>query len=308
MGLALLCPGQGRQSAEMFAELATWEGAAPALAAIRDVTAIDPFAVPAALASAPDLLFTNANAQPLIVGHSLAAHAALASSLPPPAVILGYSVGELAAHAMAGALPLREAIELAAARADTMDRAVAAPQGMLALDGLPLALIEQLAEACGCQVAIVNGSDHAVLGGSYDAIGQAEAMALARKVPKVRRLQVTVASHTPALAPAVDVFRGLLEKSGIRNPRVPVIAGVDALPVLSRDRAVDTLSRQIAAPLLWSDSVEVAIGMGARAFLELGPGRSLTKMLEASAPDLPARALEDFRTPEAVVRWVERHA
>lgn len=38
--------------------------------------------------------------------------------------------------------------------------------------------------------------------------------------------------------------------------------------------------------------------------LELPPGRALSRMIEARGVGIEARAVEDFRSPEGLARWV----
>jgi [acyl-carrier-protein] S-malonyltransferase len=39
--------------------------------------------------------------------------------------------------------------------------------------------------------------------------------------------------------------------------------------------------------------------------LEVGPGSSLAKLWNESHPNVPARSIDEFRSAEAVIRWVQ---
>jgi [acyl-carrier-protein] S-malonyltransferase len=88
MSLAILFPGQGTQHAQMLPWLdgAGSEALAPLVEAFG----------PGWRSRLADLEWAQRNevAQPLITGLCLAAWRVLAPLLPPPAVIVGYSVGE----------------------------------------------------------------------------------------------------------------------------------------------------------------------------------------------------------------------
>ncbi|HRQ82451.1 MAG TPA: ACP S-malonyltransferase, partial [Azospirillaceae bacterium] len=66
------------------------------------------------------------------------------------------------------------------------------------------------------------------------------------------------------------------------------------------------LSRQVAEPVRWADCLETLAEMGCTVFLELGPGSALARMAAERFPDLPARALADFRSPAAAAAWAVR--
>lgn len=96
--IALLCPGQGGQHAAMFA-LARQDARAAAL--------LDSFRLDLACGAPldqilddPEALFFNRCAQPLVVASILATTHALGDAVARPALVLGYSIGEVAAHAV----------------------------------------------------------------------------------------------------------------------------------------------------------------------------------------------------------------
>jgi [acyl-carrier-protein] S-malonyltransferase len=221
-------------------------------------------------------------------------------------VILGYSLGELAAYACAGALEPAEAVALAVARAAAMDAAAPPPgAGLVALRGLSPARASALAAGAGAEVAIVNGPDHVVLGGSAAALAAVESRAPAAGATAVR-LPVGVPAHTSLLRTSVAPFAAALAASPLRDPRVPVLAGTTALPVATRAEAIAALSAALAAPIAWSSCLAAAAELGSTVLLELGPGGALAKMAGELLPDTAVRSVADFRSVEGVARWVER--
>lgn len=299
MGLCLLFPGQGTQHPAMFERLDGEPAAAPVLTALADRLGTAPSRLP------EERLAENRTAQLLMVGHALALAAVLEEQGLEPVVMAGYSVGEIAAHGFAGAFAPADALALAEERARCMDEAVAESQGMLGLRGLPVATARALAEDAGAVVAIVNGPDHVVAGGTVPALDRLEASA-ASTGAHVRRLAVRVASHTPLIATAGPRFAAVMERVPWRPPEVPVLSGIDGRAVTDRAALLGLLPAQLHTPLDWSRCVESALEYGATRFLELGPGRSLTRMVEEALPGIPARAWEDFRTPAGLAAWAKR--
>lgn len=297
--LGILCSGQGMQEPAALAALCAADGAAADVVGRisarlrRDLTA-----------DAPDF-FANAWAQPWIFAYQAAAWAALAPRLPRPRAVAGYSLGEMAAYVCAGALDPVEGAVLTRRRAELMDQACETAGGLIAARGLSERQIAGLCAELGLHVAIVNGPDRLVVGGAAASLpGFADAVAALGG--QTTPLCVRVASHTPLMASAVAPFAEALALSGLAAPTVPVLAGVDAAPVYALDRAIATLSRQVAEPVRWADCLETLVEMGCTVFLELGPGSALARMAAERFPDLPARALADFRSPAAAAAWAVR--
>jgi [acyl-carrier-protein] S-malonyltransferase len=302
MSYAVLCPGQGAQHPQMLDLVAGNPAARAMLNEAAQALGEDPHA----WLRQPEIIFRNSIAQPLICVGELAMWTALHGELPLPTAFAGYSVGELAAYGCAQALDAGELARLARARAQAMD-AVAGERrgGMLATRGLTREVIAALCAGREASIAIATADDAFVLGGTQSALD-----ALAHEVEQcgaqITCLQISVAAHTPLLAGAVEAFRAVLQGSTLRAPAVPVIAGIDAAWVTTRERAVTTLSQQIAATVEWAQCMDVLYERGIRLFLELGPGRALSRMLLERHPDVEARAVDEFRSLAAAVAWITR--
>ena len=214
----------------------------------------------------------------------------------------GYSVGELAAYGCAGWLSPEETIRLAVARAAAMDGASSAPAAMVAIRGLRRDDLDRMLHGFDLHVAIVNGVDRFVVAGLEQDISDAVAR-IRMKGGGVTPLDVRVASHTPLLVSAVTPFRAALRDSGLR-PSTSVLAGVDGTPVLTRDRAIETLSRQVATTVRWSDCVRGLKEHGVTLAIELPPGADLSKLVREAEPEIAARALAEFRSADGLAAWV----
>ena len=87
---------------------------------------------------------------------------------------------------------------------------------------------------------------------------------------------------------------------------MPVIAGVDATLVATRARAIATLSAQISHTVEWAQCLETLHERGCRVFIELAPGRALSRMLRERFDDVEARSVDEFRELAGVARWATR--
>lgn len=298
MSLALLCPGQGAQHPSMFDRVRGDAAARDVLDGVSEVLGQDVFT-----AARAEQRFDNALAQPLLCAASLAHWQALRTLLPTPAMVAGYSIGELATHAIAGSIAMRSCLTLAAQRATCMDTASPAGAGMQAVLGLDRARVDALCAAHAVHVAIANGHDHFILGGAHTGL-QALANDARAAGAEIRPLPVTVPSHTPLLQAAVPAFAAALTAVEWRRPQLPVLAGIDARPVRERMGMVHTLSAQLAQTIEWAQVMRQLFERGARVFLQLGPGTALARMSASAYPCCEVRAVEEFQHLEGAADWV----
>jgi [acyl-carrier-protein] S-malonyltransferase len=298
--LVVLCPGQGGQHAGMF-DLARTDSTASRL---LDAWLDDPV-LAAPLREAPG--FSNRVAQPSIVAATLAMWVALGELPAQPVLVAGYSIGELAAYGVAGALDPLDTVRLAVERARLMDACLVegAPQGMVALSGMPVDSVDAMLERFGFHRAIVTGEDTLVAGGPADG-RDALAASVVAAGGRATILPVEVASHTPLLQGAVAPFAALLQRQRWMPPAFPVLSGISAEPVHDGARAADCLSRQIAETIRWQECMDACAEAGATVALELGPGAALSRMLQARHPHIACRSVSEFRALPGIRSWLDR--
>jgi [acyl-carrier-protein] S-malonyltransferase len=287
--LILLCPGQGAQSAAMF-DMARTDSGARAL--------LDEW-LPAPVDGAA--LFSNRVAQPAIVAATLAMWTALGELRP--SLVAGYSIGELSAYAVAGALDPGDAVRLAGERARLMDacRVEGRPQALVALSGAG----QDLPARFGFTAAIVNGEDSLVAGGPIDA-RDALVEAATQAGARAQVLPVEIASHTPYMTGAVAPFAALLQQQRWSAPAIPVLSGISGEPVERVDKAVEHLSRQLAETIRWKECMDACAEFGVTVALELGPGCALSRMLQARHPHIACRSASEFRSLDGIRAWLAR--
>jgi [acyl-carrier-protein] S-malonyltransferase len=302
--LLILCPGQGAQHPAMFDMARSHAHTSTLLDAWFDDPVIGP---PLRAAVEGSEGFSNRIAQPSIVAATLAMWSALGQLTPAPALVAGYSIGELSSYAVAGALAPEAAIKLALERARLMDACLVrgAPQAMVALSGMPDGSVDALLARFGFYVAIVTGEDALVAGGPA---AQAEALAAVATAAGGRAtpLPVKVASHTPLMAGAVAPFAALLASQQWSTPAFTVLSGISAAPIHDAGTAMQDLPRQIAEPIRWKECMDACAEAGVTVALELGPGTALARMLQSRNPSIACRSVSEFRSLDGIRSWLER--
>jgi [acyl-carrier-protein] S-malonyltransferase len=283
--VALIFPGQGSQKVGM---LESWVAASPeARGAFDEADAVLGFPLSRlAFAGPEDELNLTANTQPALLAASIAVYRALAASgaLPTPVAMAGHSLGEYSALVAAGSLTFADALVLVRRRGELMQEAVPVGEGaMAAIIGFDLAQIGALAAEAAdgevCAIANLNGHGQTVLAGHRGAIDRAVALAKERGAKKATVLPVSAPFHSPLMRPAREGMEPLLAATEFRDPRVPVVTNVDAVPVTTAGAARDALIRQVDSPVRWVETVEwMANTAGVDFFVEVGPGNILSGM------------------------------
>jgi len=221
-----------------------------------------------------------------------------------PTVVAGYSVGELAAFACAGVLTTAQAMDLAALRAQLMDQAVnKLDTGLLAVTGLSEAMVQATCVHLGLECAIrISPSQH--IFAATDAALLEALPQLTAQGAQCTRLEVRVASHSSWMAPAIDAFSKALSSMSFATPVCPV--GLNATGTLCRQTSQlrAGLSQQLTHTVQWSAIMDAIAERQVACVLEVGGGAALARMWNEQHPDIPARALDDFRQPQRAVDWL----
>ena len=233
-----------------------------------------------------DRLRLTENAQPAILAVSIAAFRLVASRGVQASFAAGHSLGEYSAHVAAGTLSFADALRTVRHRGQYMQQAVPVGEGvMVAVLGLGVdAITAACAEAAAATGRVaapanLNAPGQVVIAGHEDAVARAGELALARGARRVIPLSVSAPFHCALMKPAQERLEPELRALEVNDPRIPVVANVDAEPKREAAAAVDALVRQVSAPVRWDEVVRRLIAEGVTRFVELGPGTVLAGLI-----------------------------
>jgi [acyl-carrier-protein] S-malonyltransferase len=113
-----------------------------------------------------------------------------------------------------------------------------------------------------------------------EAVARAGERAKALGARRVIPLAVSAPFHCALMKPAEERLAPELRALAARDPRVPVVANVDAEPKRDAASAIDALIRQVSSPVRWEDVVKRLASEGVRAYVEVGPGAVLSGLVK----------------------------
>ena len=252
-----------------------------------------------------DTLTLTENTQPAILAVSIAACRLLESRGLRPAFVAGHSLGEYSANVAAGTMAFRDALRIVRRRGQYMQDAVPVGEGaMAAILGLGE---EKVAAACAeaaqgevVSPANLNGGGQVVIGGARDAVRRAGERAKALGAKRVIPLNVSAPFHTALMTPAAERLAPELRALATADPRVPIVANVDACAKRTAADAIEALVRQVASPVRWQAVVERLASEGVTTYVEVGPGTVLSGLVRKIHPGVKAVAFSSPDDLEAV--------
>ena len=226
--------------------------------------------------------------QPCIYAVECALAALWASIGVRPDVVVGHSLGEIAAAQAAGVFSLEDGLRFAASRGELMgalpeDGAMAAV--FATADRVAAAVDEHNASTAGSQVSVAadNGM-HQVISGPADAV---EGLLAAFEADKawVRRLRKSPAYHSALVEPALDDLSAVVDGIDTSAPQVTYVSSM-AGEALGPGEALDSRywRRQARAPVAFRTCVETLAATGVDTVIEIGPDAVLGPTVATAWP------------------------
>jgi acyl transferase domain-containing protein len=299
--IGLLCTGQGAQYPGMTQALyrvcPPYREHLRRAAAAVDSTFAGPNGLLTSMFRAGDLINTTEYAQPALFAVSYAIGAALLDIGVEPTFLIGHSVGEFAAAALAEVLTLDEAARLVVSRGTVMQQL---PMGgaMSAVDVPAEQVANLVAEEPTCGIAAINGPASTVVSGPAAAVDRI-ATALARGGARVTSLPVSHAFHSPLMAPAQEAFRAIAGAVTPRKATIPLISTVHDTIVDGTDMDADYWAAQLTSTVRFADAMRTATTQASPTHLvELGPRTTLLAHARRSGIDMDVATLAPCVGPD----------
>ena len=205
-----------------------------------------------------------------------------------PAVVVGHSIGELAAAQAAGVFSLEDGMRFACTRGALMSEMA---EGAMAAVFAPPARVAAAVEALQTttsplelNISADNGT-HQVVSGTVTAI-DAISERLESEGVRVRRLNTSKAFHSALVEPILDALETTLDGVAIQPPILSMVSNLTG-------RAVETARlldgsywrRHARQPVAFARGVRTLAGLGADLVIEIGPRSILAPMVLSAWPE-----------------------
>ena len=225
-----------------------------------------------------DAIHQTCVTQPALVALELALADLWTSRGIAAAAVMGHSFGEIAAAIHAGVMDLPSGLALVAHRARLMQST--AHGAMLAVSA-SLARVTAWLAGTGLDVAAVNGPESVVVSGATDAIDALIARLAADGVAS-HRLAVSHASHSRLMDPVLPAMREAIAELAFRAPALPIVANLTGRLAAPGDYDAEYWCRHLREPVQFVDGARALHALDIDVYLEIGPGCTLVKLVEAA--------------------------
>lgn len=296
--IAFVFPGQGSQAVGMGKALADEYQEVRELFEAADQKL--GFSLSDLMFNGPEEKLTlTMHAQPAILAASIAALRIFEKEGTTPDFVAGHSLGEYTALAAAKALTFEDAIYAVHKRGQFMEQAVPAGEGtMAAVLGMERSLLQEVTAevtASGETVGLANLNcpGQIVISGTKNGVALAGERAKEKGAKRVLPLNVSGPFHSSLMKPATEQLETVLNGVEVKDCETPLIANVDAKPVVKAEDIRAKLLQQLYSPVLWEDSVEALIEAGVDTFIEIGPGKVLSGLIKKVNRKVTTYAVQD---------------
>ncbi len=204
-----------------------------------------------------------------------------------PDVVLGHSIGELAASQAAGVFSLEDGMRFAAVRGALMSKM---EPGSMAAVFAPADRVEEVVNAssqdAGLSISGYNGT-HQVVSGPAAGI-EAISNRFATAGVRVRRLNTTKAFHSALVEPILDELESFLSGLEIQSPSLAVVSNLTGQAVEPGQTQGGAYWRRHAREAVaFAQGVKTLADQGVDVVLEIGPRSVLAPLAAASWPESP---------------------
>lgn len=247
--------------------------------------------------------------QPAILLTSLACQKALELEGIEADYVAGLSLGEYSGLVYSGIVSFEDGVKLVKTRATIMDEGIEEGVGsMAAVMKLSKEKVDTLLKEASkfgvVEAANYNCPGQVVITGEVDAIRESVSIAKALGglcIP----LKVSGPFHSSLYEEASFKYYESIKDVEINEPKKVMYSNVLGKPYSKQDDIRDLLRKQIMSPVLFEDSINHMLDQGIDTFIELGPGKTLSRFVKKIDKKANVYNIEDLDTLKSTVEKIK---
>lgn len=247
--------------------------------------------------------------QPAILLTSLACQKALELEGIEADYVAGLSLGEYSGLVYSGIVSFEDGVKLVKSRATIMDEGIEEGVGsMAAVMKLSKEKVDTLLKEASkfgvVEAANYNCPGQVVITGEVDAIRESVSIAKALGglcIP----LKVSGPFHSSLYEEASFKYYESIKDVEINEPKKVMYSNVLGKPYSKQDDIRDLLRKQIMSPVLFEDSINHMLDQGIDTFIELGPGKTLSRFVKKIDKKANVYNIEDLDTLKSTVEKIK---
>ena len=195
----------------------------------------------------------------------------------------GHSLGEYTALACSNVLSFEDTIKILKIRGKAMQDAVPKGQGgMLAVLGSETKIIEKIIEdnkkIFKCFIANDNSIGQIVVSGILSDINKFSEVLTSKKIKSVK-LSVSAPFHCELMNKATNIMEKEIKNISFNDFKNQIISNVTASAISDKKLIPDLLIANIEKRVRWRESIEYMIKNNISTFIEIGPGKVLSGLI-----------------------------
>ncbi len=215
-----------------------------------------------------------------------------------PMLVGGLSLGEYTALAVAQSVSFEQGLLLVQKRAQFMEQACQErASGMISVIGLAQEEVEEISQQSNAEIANLNCPGQVVISAESKNIAKLVDLVKQRKGRAIV-LKTNGGFHSSLMNSAAKKLEKELERTEILPAKIPIVSNFSVDLETSPEEIKKNLVNQINHRTYWQGCVELMLKRGVDIFLEIGPGKVLSKLLTRIAPSAKGYNVEDKRSLE----------
>ena len=187
-----------------------------------------------------------------------------------PQVLIGHSLGEIVAATVAGVFSLADGMKLISLRGKLMN-SIKTPGMMASIQATEEEVTTVIGDRTNdVSIGVINGPDQIVISGKIEAV-ETICVAFEEKDKKVKRLQISTASHSPLMDDILDDYKKVVNSITFQKPNQVLVSNVKGDIAGDEIHTAEYWIDHLRGTVRFSDGIKTLEKLGVNTFIEVGP-------------------------------------